>query len=262
MLQDTFTTNYKHKKFIERIVEFEIVWGLKSKDGWASAPVNVEEDTITIPFWSDKAYARQLAKEEWKDYTPTQIPLTSFLENWLTGMSDDHHLAGTNWDANLIGKESDPQQLILEIIAELKAKNKPLSLKKHSNLTELETKITKIFKGNFRLSSHMTIEQLIAAVINKHDQHINYTVYGKDNDHLITPEMNIFIDQPIQVNDLDEEIYPVTVLEQKLSQVYSRENLQDVISSALHEKKNASISELVEALNYYNNNDVFLTFNK
>jgi len=68
-----------------------------------------------MPFWSDLAYAKQCAKNEWADYKPTPIPLEMFLERWLTGMSADNSLVGTNWSANLCGCEVEPAELKLEI---------------------------------------------------------------------------------------------------------------------------------------------------
>jgi hypothetical protein len=64
-----------------------------------------------MPFWSDRAYARQCAKEDWCDYDPTPIPLGLFLERWLPGMAADGCLVGTNWNAQLCGHEIEPLEL-------------------------------------------------------------------------------------------------------------------------------------------------------
>jgi len=57
MLQDIATIEYKHKKFVERVVDFDAVWALESDEGFATTDSNVFEDAKVIPFWSDKAYA-------------------------------------------------------------------------------------------------------------------------------------------------------------------------------------------------------------
>jgi hypothetical protein len=36
-----------------------------------------------MPFWSDRAYAKQCAKDGWSVYEPTEIPLDLSLEHWL-----------------------------------------------------------------------------------------------------------------------------------------------------------------------------------
>jgi hypothetical protein len=56
-----------------------------------------------MPFWSDRAYAQQCARNEWADYQATAIPLDMSLDEWLPGLAADGLLAGTNWNAHLIG---------------------------------------------------------------------------------------------------------------------------------------------------------------
>ena len=77
-----------------------------------------------MPFWSDRAYAKQCAKEDWSHYEPTPIPLKLFLEGWLTGMAADGCLVGTNWNAQLCGHEIEPSELRqeIEIVCDLYAR--------------------------------------------------------------------------------------------------------------------------------------------
>ena len=51
------------------------------------------------------------------------------------------------------------------------------------------------------------------------------------------------------------------VVEQDLQLVYYGEQLLDVLSVALEEKPDASLQDLVDALNYYNQHDNFMPFN-
>lgn len=108
----------RHERFIERIIENEIVWGLKLKneDSWAVAPSNEYEDALVMVFWSDRAHAQRCAEEEWSEYEPTEIPLELFLKNWLTGLEEDGLLVGSNWSGDLIGFELEPIELLNEII--------------------------------------------------------------------------------------------------------------------------------------------------
>ena len=65
-------------------------------------------------------------------------------------------------------------------------------------------------------------------------------------------------DYPVVVDDKD--VYPVEVVERNLNLVYYGEQLIDVLIVALEEKPDASLQDLVDALNYYNRNDTFMPF--
>lgn len=141
MLQNTSTIEYKHQKFIERVVEFGEVWGLQSDEGFAMSESNDFEDAEVIPFWSDKAYAKAVAKDGWEHYLPTSVPLAEFLENWLIGMHNDGLLVGTNWDPNMFGKEIEPLYLAIEIADQIVTKGKDLEQSKYKNIADFHTQV-------------------------------------------------------------------------------------------------------------------------
>lgn len=256
-MQNSATTDYKHRKFIERVVEFEVVWGLKSDFGWVSSPSNDEAALDVLPFWSDRAYAKLLAREEWQNYQPTEIPLADFLEHWLPGMFKDEVLAGTNWDASLNGKECHPLKLALELIDHLKSKNKHLILNGPGSLAALESQFKKDLKGKFALQSYMTIEELITSIRRKEEESVCYAVYGMYGQPLV-PGTKLFIDFPIEVNESDQEIYPEAAGKEKLDMIYSSELLQDVVNSVLDQKRDATFEEFIKALIHYDEHDDFL----
>jgi hypothetical protein len=105
-----------HRRFIKRVSESRVVWGLRSKVGWAAAPSNDHDGKEVMPFWSDRAYAARAAKDEWADYEPTSIDLDSFIDKWLRGMNKDNLLVGTNWNAHLMGLEVEPAELARELL--------------------------------------------------------------------------------------------------------------------------------------------------
>lgn len=105
----------RYEKFVERVSEQHEVWGLKSDDGWAIVESNAYEDTGVMLFWSDKAYAKQCAVEEWSHYVPTVIKLESFSTHWLPGLEEDELLAGVNWNKDLIGLEAEPLELLKDL---------------------------------------------------------------------------------------------------------------------------------------------------
>ena len=141
MAQEEQTFEEKHQAFIERVSETGVVWGLSFEEGWATCESNDFEDTEIIPFWSDETLAKAIATEEWKQYQTTEITLAEFLENWLLGMHDDELLAGTDWDDNLMGKETEPVQLALEIIEHLISINKKLEFDEFENLREYKAHV-------------------------------------------------------------------------------------------------------------------------
>src|SRR5207247_10751817 len=97
-------------RFVQRVVASREVWGLKSAEGWActASTAGGSEDRSVMPFWSDRAYAKQCAKEDWSDYEPTPIPLDLFLQRWLPGMESDDCILGRNWNAHLCAYELGP----------------------------------------------------------------------------------------------------------------------------------------------------------
>jgi hypothetical protein len=109
-------SEYRYQLFIDTVKKERIVWGLKCSEGWAVSPSNDYEDRNVMPFWSHKAYAEQVAVEDWKGYIPSEIPLQEFVNNWLQGMSNDGVMVGLNWNKQLIGKEIDAAELYSKLI--------------------------------------------------------------------------------------------------------------------------------------------------
>lgn len=106
-----------YDRFVTRVRQSKVVWGLKSEDGWANCPSN-EYDCDVILFWSDEAYAKRLAANEWANYRPTMINFDDFVDKWLRGMHQDGVLAGVNFNADLAGLEIEPIELAQALTAE------------------------------------------------------------------------------------------------------------------------------------------------
>lgn len=111
----TINSKRRYENFIKRVSESMTVWGLKSEDGWCVCESNEHEDTAVMLFWSDEAYARQCAVEEWSHYKPTSLSLEEFMNNWIHGMNEDDLLVGVNWNVKLIGLEVEPLDLLKEL---------------------------------------------------------------------------------------------------------------------------------------------------
>lgn len=151
MLQDSITLKNRHLKFIKTVSDSEIVYCLKNKNGFATSSSTQYEDDNGNPigmicFWAEKVLAKSCAKDEWKKYKVTKIPLTEFIENWCIGIANDGLLVGTQFDQNLFGYEAEPLELILELTTELKLVRKNLNYRKFNGIEDLEKQINAIME--------------------------------------------------------------------------------------------------------------------
>ncbi len=149
MLHDSITLKNRHLKFIKTVSESEIVYGLKSKNGFATSSSTQYEDDNGNPigmmcFWAEKVRAKSCAKDEWKKYKVTEILLSDFIENWCIGMANDELLIGTQFDQNLFGFEAEPLELIIELTTELKSLGKNLNFRKFNGIEDLEKQVKEI----------------------------------------------------------------------------------------------------------------------
>ena len=69
---------------IRKVSDFEEVWGLKDKEGWALMGNN---EQVLFPVWSEKEFA-ELCK--WDNYQPNSIPLDDFIEKLLPKLEKDN----------------------------------------------------------------------------------------------------------------------------------------------------------------------------
>lgn len=137
-MDNNSSIDHKHRKFIERAIESEIVWGLASDVGYARLESREFEEAFVLPFWSDKAYAIAI---NIGDYEPQSMSLSDFLENFLIGSYNEGYLIGTNLDAEMNGKELEPLDLALQISSELLNQGKNISLKKYPSLEEFHQQV-------------------------------------------------------------------------------------------------------------------------
>ena len=86
----------------------------------------------------------------------------------------------------------------------------------------------------------------------------DFCLYAKEDGELALARSYWVSEYPNVVEDRD--VYPADASEQDLQLVYYGEQLIDVLSVALEEKPEASLQDLVGALNYYNRYDIFMNF--
>ncbi len=69
----------------------------------------------------------------------------------------------------------------------------------------------------------------------------------------------VYLDKYPTVNDEDEEIYPDFVTKNELELFMYGEQFVDVLKSAINQKENVSIQEFIAGINYYLDNDAFIS---
>jgi hypothetical protein len=116
MLHDSATIQANHDRFVFRVAESEVVWGLQTPSAFAVCPSNDEERHVLM-FWSDRGYASRVKQNHFPEYEPVEISLFDFLFRWLSGMEGDSVLAGTNWNGDLAGREVEPGELRDQLLA-------------------------------------------------------------------------------------------------------------------------------------------------
>jgi len=146
MLQDSIVIEKRHKKFIKTVCKSGIVYGLKNEDGFATSSSVQYEDENEEPiglicFWAEKAFAKSCIKDDWDEYLITEIQLSDFMENWCVGMRNDGLLVGTEFDQNMFGYESEPLELVLDLILELKNLGRELEFQKFNGLDDFAEQI-------------------------------------------------------------------------------------------------------------------------
>ena len=104
----------------------------------------------------------------------------------------------------------------------------------------------------------LSLEQIIEQVRVDESSSDDFCLYGKEDGELALARSYWVSNYPDVVEDRD--VYPTEVAEQNLQLVYYGEQLIDVLTVALEEKPDASLQYLVDALNYYHQQDTFMPF--
>ncbi len=109
-----------------------------------------------------------------------------------------------------------------------------------------------------RKHQELSLEQIIQQVRVNQLSSDNFCLYGMEDGELKLDCLYWVSDYPDVVEDRD--VYPADATVQHFQLVYYGEQLIDVLAVALEEKPDTSLQDLVDALNYYNRYDSFMTF--
>ena len=107
----------RYKHFIGRIADTQVVFGLRTSEGWVSA---CDDDGAEgLPVWPHPAYAQECAIGEWAGSTPAGIDVFDFADDWLPAMSERGIKAIVFPTAAMNGVLADPAQLAADLEEEL-----------------------------------------------------------------------------------------------------------------------------------------------
>ncbi|WP_446692702.1 DUF7716 domain-containing protein [Serratia aquatilis] len=86
----------------------------------------------------------------------------------------------------------------------------------------------------------------------------NLCIYTKEHITHASPTLTCYLDYYPVVNDEDEEVFPDFSNTNELELFYYGEHFFDVITNILSQKKDATINDSVNGLNYYMGNYLFI----
>ncbi|MCI9226766.1 MAG: hypothetical protein HFG86_01895 [Dorea sp.] len=85
-------------------------------------------------------------------------------------------------------------------------------------------------------------------------------IYTNNFEDLIVEDLICYLEEPPEITDEDEEVFPEFVVKEGLTLLYSGENFESVIEVAFDQKHQPSMQEFVDSLNHYREYDSYLDF--
>ena len=115
-------------------------------------------------------------------------------------------------------------------------------------------------------SKKYTLAEIFDFILNSNEEFVmdNFNLYLKDDSVKTSKDMVCFIsNEGIDINDNDNEIHPEFVIDFGLEFYCSGQLIEDVVLNTIHQKDEdktkVTIEQLVVALDFYLQNDNFLT---
>lgn len=104
----------------------------------------------------------------------------------------------------------------------------------------------------------ITLGQLIDDITKNGFKSDNFCLYTKEYTSIADENLIVYLERYPTIDD-DEEQYPNYVTNNGLELFYYGEQFEDVLTNILHQKKNATVGDFISGLNYYLDNDAFMT---
>lgn len=83
-------------------------------------------------------------------------------------------------------------------------------------------------------------------------------IYTKKFEEIVFEDLICYLEEPPEVTD--EKVFPEFVVNEGLVLLYSGEDFESVIEVAFDQKKQPSVQEFIDSLNYYREYDAYLDF--
>lgn len=115
-MQLEVTVRENHARFVARVTESQVVWGLRGPRGLFAVCRAHDGERNVLMFWSDRGYAARVRQLAYPEHEVADLTLFDFLFRWLPGMKGDGVLAGTNYTGDLTGLELEPMDLQGQLI--------------------------------------------------------------------------------------------------------------------------------------------------
>ena len=105
----------KYEYFIKKTADYEEVWALRDKDGWATLGL---DEKVYFPVWAKKEYADLCVSEEWEGYHSEPVDIYEFVEEWIVRLKQEGIRITVMWN-NGSGIDTDWDNLLHDIQTEL-----------------------------------------------------------------------------------------------------------------------------------------------
>ncbi len=91
----------KLASFLENVKNNQQLWALQDTDreGWVVLDSEQYEEVDCMPLWSTESAAKENCVDEWADYLVTEIPVSEWLEYWVTMFQEEPIMIGLDLEA-------------------------------------------------------------------------------------------------------------------------------------------------------------------
>lgn len=147
----------EYLRFIDALLDSQAVYTLLDDSGVAECPSTEYdgpdgEPAAVLCYWSSEAAAQACRSEEWSAYRIEAVPLPEFMQTWLLNMDEDQCLVGIEFDAQLYGIESEPVELLGDLLDRAEERGITLDLPDRQELVAYRLEWERMMAGQTLLN--------------------------------------------------------------------------------------------------------------
>ncbi|EGQ7759624.1 DUF7716 domain-containing protein [Vibrio vulnificus] len=107
----------------------------------------------------------------------------------------------------------------------------------------------------------LSIEKLIELILNeKNLGDEQFCIYTKNSEVIMSRSLVVYIDNYPEEDADGDDLFSDFVVSNELELYYYGDQFIDVVNNAIHQKPDVTIDQIIEAGNFYLENDNFITF--